>query len=430
MRIPTLLILVSFAFFALSCFAFAEQKIATIRTLGNYETPDKRLVELAGIALGDPFTDSTVAEIEKRLRRSGRFESVEVRVRYLSLGESGDVALVIVVKEKVSLPSKFMFGPILGLSDEYGLTYGVRVAIIDPLGLADSNVLPLSKVYFPLSWGGTRQAGIEAEFNLGQFDLGRMVNRLNVYAGRIRRENPHYEIADDRLEFNARFATRLRFFTLGIGGGWTDIKFGGLDEEFTDFGIDFAIDTRRDANLPGDAVYFGVGWRLISYEGYGPILLGDLEPAIIDLGSRDNTNIFNIDARAFKRLFGQVLFAFQLYYQEADRALAPYLKPFLGGSATLRGYGPGDFVGDNIALAAAEMRLPLTKVLDRWRAGIHFFVDSGAVFDNGQELGDADFHYGIGAGGFIFAAIVGAKVDIAYDLEGDVRFHISSGFRF
>ena len=410
--------------------AQAEHKIASIRTLGNYETPDSILIELAGIKPGDTFTDTTVTEMEKRLQRNGRFESVEVRVRYLSLGEGGDVVLIIVVKEKPSLPSKFMFGPILGLSDEYGFTYGVRIAMIDPLGLADSRILPLSKVYFPLSWGGRRQIGVEAEFDLGEFDLGRMVNRLNVYAGRTRRENPHDKIADDRLEFNARFATRLRFFTLGISGGWTDVKFGGLDEEFTDFGVDVAFDTRKDANLPGDAVYFGVGWRLISYKDFGPMIMGDIGPEIIDMGSRSDTNIFNIDVRAFKRVVGQALFAWQFYYQEADQALATYLKPFLGGSATLRGYSPGEFVGDNIALASAELRLPLTKVLDRWRAGIHFFFDSGAVFNNGRQLGDADFHYGIGAGGFIFAAVVGVKADIAYDIEGKVRFHISSGFRF
>jgi outer membrane protein assembly factor BamA len=422
--------LAAFLLLALSGFVLAQSKIIALRIQGNYETPDSEVIKLAGIKVGDPFTENTVAEVERRLRRSGRFESVEVKVRYRSLGQGGDVALIIQVKEKPSLPSKLMVGPILGLSDEYGFTFGAQIAVVDPLGLADSKFLPLSKLYFPLTWGGTRQAGVEAEFDLGEFDMGRMVNRLNVYAGRTRRENPHYKIGDDRVELSARFATRLRFFTLGLGGGWTSVKFGGLDEEFTDFGIDFALDTRKDANLPGDAVYLGAGWKRVSYEKFGPVIMDDVEPAVIDIGARADTNIYTIDARAYKRLFGRPIIASQFYYQEADHPLAPYLKPFLGGGATLRGYSPGEFVGDSIALASLELRWPLTKVLERWRAGIHFFFDSGAVFDQGQHIGDADFHYGLGGGGFIFAAVFGLKVDIASDLEGGYRAHVSSGFRF
>ena len=180
------------------------------------------------------------------------------------------------------------------------------------------------------------------------------------------------------------------------------------------YGIDIALDTRRDANLPGDAVYFGVGWERLAFEE--------------SVGGKVDS--FSLDARAYKLLVGQALLAGRIYLGVADAPLPDYQRPFLGGAATLRGYKPGAFVGDNIALASLELRLPLTGVLDRYRAGFHLFIDSGAVYDDGQDLGDADFHYGVGIGGFAFAAVFGITADIAYDLEGDVRLHLSSGFRF
>ena len=88
------------------------------------------------------------------------------------------------------------------------------------------------------------------------------------------------------------------------------------------------------------------------------------------------------------------------------------------------------YIGDNITLAAVELRLPLTSPMAFYRAGIHFFFDSGTVYDYGQKLRDAKFHYGVGLGGFFRVAIIGVRLDLGFDLEGNVRFHYGSGFRF
>jgi outer membrane protein assembly factor BamA len=96
----------------------------------------------------------------------------------------------------------------------------------------------------------------------------------------------------------------------------------------------------------------------------------------------------------------------------------------------LRGYEAGRFIGDNIALAAIELRLPLTSTLALPRAGIHFFFDSGTVYDQGQKLRDAMFYQGVGIGGFFRILFIGVRADVGYDLEGNIRFHIGSGFRF
>ena len=397
---------------AVAGLAGAEEKIARLRVLGNYRTPDEEVLRIAAVKEGDAFTQTTAEAIKTRLRKSGRFDEVTIRVRRRSITGAGDVYIFIVVREKPPLPSKFMYGPILSLSDENGLTYGVRIASVDLLGLGE-------RLYFPLTWGGEKQAAVEAELGLGTYDLSRVVNRLKLYAGRKRRNNPHFDIADDRVEMNAAFVSRVRNLMFQVKGGRTDIKFGGFDETFYTYGAEVIFDLRRDANMPGDALYLGGGWERLSFSE---------EPTLSVTGNEINR--YKVDLRAFKRLVGQALLAGQFYYRVADAPLPAYEKPFLGGGGTLRGYSTGKFVGDNIALASLELRLPLTPVMAYYRYGIHFFVDGGAVFDDGQKLGDAERHYGVGVGSFLFAAIFGLKMDIAYDLEGDVRLHFGTGFRF
>ena len=162
-------------------------------------------------------------------------------------------------------------------------------------------------------------------------------------------------------------------------------------------------------------MYVGFGWeRLLFQSG----------------ADHPDANRYRVDLRGYKRLIGQTLLAAQFFYSPTDAPLPPYEKPFLGGGATLRGWAPGRFIGDNIALTTLELRWPLTSPLSFARAGVHFFWDSGAVYDYGQSFGDAKFHHGVGLGGFFRVAIVSARVDVGWDLEGSTRFHIASGFKF
>ena len=106
-------------------------------------------------------------------------------------------------------------------------------------------------------------------------------------------------------------------------------------------------------------------------------------------------------------------------------------RPFLGGSATVRGYSAGEFVGDNIALLSAEWRVPITPPAPVGLVGLNFFFDSGAVYDYGTAIGDAKFKNGVGGGIYFFVAFIGLQVDVAYGFESEeVHFHFSTGFRF
>jgi outer membrane protein assembly factor BamA len=388
--------------------AATEQKIESVRIHGNHTMPDDEVLQIAAIASGGAFNDSTVEQIKTRLMRSKRFESVEVRVRYRSLDESGDVALILLVRERRRLEKQWMVGPIFKLSDEYGLTIGAKFAFVDVLREG-------GRISFPLSWGGERRIGVEADFPIAERDRGKIKNRVSFKLDRYRTNNPHYDTPDNRLDAGAGVVSRFRWLSASFRGDWTDVSFADLDESFWTTKAGVAFDTRIDATVPGDAVYLGFEWRRYFFQA---------------TPDRQDVNRLAIDLRGYKRLIGQLLLATQLYHSPADGPLPPYEKPFLGGGQTLRGYERGQYIGDNITLAAVELRLPLTSPLSFGRVGIHLFFDTGTVYDYGQKLSDAKFYQGVGFGGFFRVAIIGVRADLGFDLEGNIRFHIGSGFRF
>lgn len=340
--------------------------------------------------------------------RRKRFESVEVRVRYRSLDESGDVALILLVRDRRRIARQWMVGPIFKLSDEYGLTVGAKFAFVDVLGEG-------SRISFPLSWGGERRIGIQADFPIAERERGKVKNRLSFKLDRNRINNPHYDTPDNRLELGAGVDSRFRYLSFSFHGGWTDVSFAELDDRFWTTKAAAAFDTRVDATIPGDAVYLGFDWRR------------DLFHDEVDNRA---VNRFVVDLRGYKRLIGQLLLATQFYYAPARGPLPPYEKPFLGGGQTLRGHKAGQYIGDNITLAAVELRLPLTSPMAFYRAGFHFFYDSGTVYDYGDKLRDATFYHGVGMGFFFRVAVIGVRLDVGFDLEGNARFQFGSGFRF
>ena len=378
----------------------AEPRIAFLRVHGNHTIPDDEVLRLAGVALGEPFAAGDDGRVQDRLMKSGKFETVDVRIRYRSLTETADVALVLLVREKRSIASRFMVGPIFDWTDEYRLTIGARLAMVDLAGGQGS-------VAFPLSWGGKRQVGVEGRFGDARVNFSRW-----------RQVNPHFDTPDNRLELGGAYTVRRDQLRFEMLAEWSDVDFGALRERFTTFGARAVFDTRRDPTVPGNAVYLGVDWRRLIFSDR------------LDGSDRPNVNRFTFDLRGYKRLWGQAVLASQFLWMPADGPLPPYEKPFIGGGQTLRGYEPGIFIGDNAALGTVELRQPLTSPLSFVRAGVHAFYDTGAVYDDGESLGGTRFHHGLGMGVFLRAAIIGVRMDVGWDLEGGSRFHIASSMKF
>ena len=376
--------------------------IESVRLQGNFKTPDDEILRLAGISVGQDLRAISLPDVEKRLLSTGRFEFVNVAKRYPSLVDTERVVLLIEVREKQTVKSRFMVMPILSGSDEYGLAYGARFSASNLFGTRE-------RVSFPLTWGGVRQAAGEIEFprkvpGFSSFFAGGGVNW---------KENPHFELGDLRKEIGAGARNRLGPVVYELRTGWTDVDFGTLHDRFLSYGAKIALDTRQDSNLPRDAVYLGFGWRRMA--------LADMRP---------DFNLYTTDVRGYKGLWGQAILAAQVLYDKANGPLPDYERPFLGGASTLRGHQPGEFVGDNRIVSSVELRLPMTSPLKFYHAGFDAFWDSGAVFNHGQSLRDSEFKHGVGVGAFILVAGFGFKVDVANDLSGSFRVHFSTGFRF
>ena len=379
-----------------------------------------RRVEAGGLAVRSARADS-LKTIEKRLRDSDRFETVEVRKRYRSLDDPTDVAIVLVVHERAGVASsttagvipdvrpwrrvtsRLMFFPILGYVDGYGFTYGGRVSAVDLLGAGE-------RLSVPLTWGGTKRAAIEFERTFKRGPVTRVFSSFGIW----NRENPHFHIDDQRVELKARAERQFAHIVrLGVDASRSSVDFGQLDDRIWTLGTNAALDTRGDPAFPGNAVYLGGGWSGLNVRG------------------RERINRYEADARGYVRVVGQSVVAGRVQYFNSDATLPSYERLLLGGSSNLRGFRTGTFDADRLVVTSGELRVPITSVLSGAKLGLTVFMDAASAADVGASLKDAAWHRGAGAGLFLIAPLVKINLDIAQGLNGGgTRVNLGTGFSF
>jgi outer membrane protein assembly factor BamA len=388
--------------------AFAQQQVPTkviveVRFRGNYSLADEELLAAADVQPGEPLTPETLAAIEQRLLAVEGVGSVEILERYRSMTVTDEVVLLIHVREHVAVREKFMFLPLLTWTDEQGVSFGARFAMVDLLGLDE-------RLSFPLTWGGERRAAAEIAFDLDRAAISHVAGGFGI----SQHENPHFELPDRRVGGWLDASKRWDVFEVGGAASFADVELGGAGEQQLELGVRAIVDTRQDRQLPRDAFYVRGAWDWLAL--------------------RDNSrgiDRFTADLRGYKSFIGRSIVAAQAYYRGAGGRLPDWERPYLGGARTLRGYDAGAFIGDNIVLLATELRVPLTPPAPVGLVGLNFFFDSGAVYDHGTSLRRARFRNGVGAGVYFFAAFIGFQVDVAYGLASEeIHFHFSTGFRF
>jgi outer membrane protein assembly factor BamA len=392
--------------------------IQDIRVHGNVATSDDEIRRIAGIEIGAPVTADTIATVTERLRASKRFERVEVLKRFASIEDPSQIVLVIIVDEgavkiertddsekpvrvvKTRGP-RLMFLPIVTAEDGYGLTYGVRLGVPNPAGRN-------SRLSFPLTWGGDKRAGGEIEK-----DFDGALTRLSAGASINRREHPYYDEDEDRGRVWARAERELvRSVRAGATGGWQHVSFLGADDSFTHAGIDAVVDTRRDPLLARNAVFARAAWTHF------------------DFASGGSNNQSELEARGYVGLIGQSVLVLRVLRDDATDPLPAYLQPMLGGLANLRGFKAGTAVGDTLVASSVELRLPLTSPLNVGKLGVSAFVDTGAVYDKSQRLGDQTFKNGIGGSVWVAAAFVRANIAVAHGIGSSTRVHFGASLAF
>jgi outer membrane protein assembly factor BamA len=394
----------------------AGRVISGIRVHGNHSTPDAVILELAGIKAGDAATDTTVKDIESRLRKSRRFDRVEVLARSRSL-DGSDLSLVILVEEPFVVPLQMpggavvntvrrianrpLFLPILDFSD-YGFSYGARASFVNITGRG-------SRFSFPFTWGAQKRAAAEYEHRFGP---DRRV-RVDGAASWLRRENPFYDINDTRREAAAGISYEIvRPLRAGVRGGLTDVTFADQGDRFPWVSAELTLDTRIDPELPREAVYGSVRWEHLAFDRY------------------EAANRLRTDVRGYLGLIGQSVLAVRGLHVMSNTSLPPFERALIGGASTLRGSEFGFASGDNLAVGSIELRVPISSPLSMGRLGVNVFTDVGAAYDRGTRLRDAAYQWGYGAGVFFSATIFKLNLDVATDGKGHTRAHLASGFRF
>ncbi|HZP48868.1 MAG TPA: POTRA domain-containing protein [Vicinamibacterales bacterium] len=382
--------------FALILFAQPREVVTEIQVHGNLVTSDAELRAMTGVEIGAPFEPAMLDEIAARLRATKRFDRVQVLKRFASIADPSQIVLVVIVDEgRVKIVKsrdpdhpyravrnhwpRLMYAPIFNVSDRYGVTYGVRVALPDRLG-------PDSRVIVPFAWGGEKQAGVDFD----KTRVGGLFNRIRGGVDWSRRTHPVFDQAIDHESANVRgehwFRPQLR---VGVSGGVEHYTFGAERDTFPQVAIDAVVDTRVDPALPRNAVFGRVAWTHLA------------GGAVTDL-----------DGRAYVGVVGQLILGVRGQRTSADPALPVYLKPIFGGAANVRGFSPGTVVGDTLTATSAEAILPLTAAVRFVRMGVSAFADAGAV-TCGPELPACDEAWKRGFGGSVWFTATVFRLDVA-----------------
>ena len=371
-----------------------------------------------------------------RLRAAKKFDRVEVRKRFASIADPSQITLVIIVDEgpvkivmtgdpdsptrvvKKRLPNILIL-PIFGREDGYGLTYGARLTLPDPHWMGKR-----SRIMFPLSWGGNKQAGIDLEKRID----GGIIDRVTAGASISRRANLAFDQDDDRARLFVRgeheFARVLR---LGASTGWQRASFEGVADQFAQVGGDVVFDTRVDPILARNAVYGRASWEHLSF-GDGP-LSTPAQPGGY-AGYQGSANRTTLEGRGYLGLVKQAVLEGRVLREDSDRPLPPYLQPQLGGLSTLRGFRTGSFVGDTLVAMSAEVVLPLTSPLKLGKFGVSAFVDRGTAYSKGERFSDQTLQEGYGGGVWFAAAFLRLNIAVAHGRGATTRVHVGGNVTF
>jgi len=399
----------------------AVDVIAEIRVHGNHATADAEVIELAGVAVGDPFDASTLATVRDRLRGTGRFDEVDVLKRYASIADLTQISLVIIVNEgpvrlvmpgeddpdgepkivRRGLAGSLMWLPVLHFDDGYGFTYGARISYA---GFQSDR----TRMSFPLTWGGERRAGVEFDRTF----TASPISRVQLVADIRQQRNPAYEITDRRQGVRGRIESVAGPVRAGGSVGYEAVDFGGEHDDIQSVGADVTFDTRLNPTLPRNAVYARASWERLDTVSSGVL------------------HKVRLDGAGFVGLWGQNVLALRAAREHVNEPAPRYLRSMLGGADSLRGFAVGAFTGDTVVTGSAELLMPLSSPLRVGQLGVSVFVDTGAAYEKGERLQDQVFEVGYGGSVWVTFTALRISLAVAHGRGASTRVHFGAGFTF
>lgn len=392
-------------------------------TQGNRNVRSARILEIAGLPNGAPFSPDDLAKVGKRLRRSGAFRSVAI-AEDGSLG-SGDTLDIIatLVEER---PRRFGFGAeistfeggrVNGYWMHRNLLGGAERLRFD--GEVSGIAGQTGGIDYSLSARFTRPATFWTDTSLYAKASVALLDEPNFYSKQ----------AELALGLEAIISDELTA-SLGIGTRFSDVRDDLGARRFFHFIIpaEAEWDRRNDALNPTGGFY----------------LKAQAMPFIGLNGSQTGARFF-ADGRSYRSIDKDDRFVLAGRFQlgsVAGASLAgtpPDLLFHSGGGGTVRGQpyqslnvdlGGGNSAGGRGFIgASAELRAGITK-----KIGIVGFMDAGLISAGSLPNGASPMHAGAGLGLRFNTGIGPIRIDVAKPVAGntgtDLQLYVGIGQAF
>ncbi len=195
-------------------------------------------------------------------------------------------------------------------------------------------------------------------------------------------------------------------------------------------GLFYTFDSRNLKQYSNDGIYSEVYY---SHKGFGI--------------NKISYNIFSLDFRHYKILFGDLSGKWRLLYRHTFGATIPFYElSLIGDKLNIRGHKFQRREGHNSLLTSFELNYPIVKEWDlsldipllpkqltsaRIALYVNTFLDGGVTYNNNEPLAINRFDSGFGFGITLLILPYNAfRFEYAFDEYGKGEFILESGFSF
>ncbi|MBL7075810.1 BamA/TamA family outer membrane protein [candidate division KSB1 bacterium] len=388
------------------------RRIKEIIIRGNSKTKDWVIRREIYSQVGEPFDPQLMAEDRNRIDNLQIFSEV----RITPIPSEGDTSITLLVRVKERL--NFFPYPTLDWTEENGWMYGGGAALENFRGRNQ-------KLYFEGLFGGVTNFFLKFS---DPWITGNHVS-MGIKLFRKERENRYEEFYETSYGFRLSAG---RYFSEYIKtkaeGGYLSLTADRAGKTISP--------SRRD-HLPWARVILCYDNRDLYYNPHkGWLNTFSLSHTGLLKQDQPNFQSFTADVRRYLPLwFDHVLGINGLLALQGGR-VPIYQGFYLGGVATVRGWDPNSRRGRNLFLASTEYRFDLlrkkayTEWFDFGLGGV-LFVDSGIVWDTGDQCRWSRGLTGYGLGIRLFMPIVGVfRIDLAWNTRGQIQWEIYQGAKF
>jgi len=386
---------------------------------GNENVRTQRIIDIAGLPVGDVYDPEELRKAQRRLQRTGAFDSVAI-IEAKTIGTNNTLPITTQITE--SKPRRFGFGA--ELSSLEGLTLSAFWLHRNLLGGAERLRLEAE-----ISGIGGNSGG--EDYKLGaRFERPATFNEdTNFYAFATLEQLDEVNFFSRQLDLEAgieRVANEKRTYTLGVGLRRAETRDAFGTNRYTLLTLPLSAEfDYRDNKLDAKSGYFAKA---------------EVMPFVAIDGADNGVRSF-FDARVYRTFEAVRPVTLALRGQlgsvvgpDLNVAPADYLFSS-GGGGTVRGQsfqalgvdlGDGNVVGGrSFAGLSAEARVQVTQSI-----GVVGFVDAGYVGEEEFYDGSGDWHSGAGLGLRYATGIGPIRLDIAVPTSGpetDENFQVYIG---